>query len=35
MRALKVMVLSVVVTAYVTAGLEPPVARLAQLLRPR
>jgi hypothetical protein len=24
-----------VVTAYVTAGLEPPVARLAQLLRPR
>jgi len=35
MRALKVMVLSVVVTAYVTAGMEPPVARLAQLLRPR
>jgi TetR/AcrR family transcriptional repressor of bet genes len=35
MRALTVMVLSVVVTAYVTAGQEPPVARLAQLLRPR
>ncbi len=34
-QALKVMVLSVVVTAYVTAGQQPPVARLAQLLRPR
>ncbi|MGD1053044.1 MAG: TetR family transcriptional regulator [Candidatus Dormibacteria bacterium] len=34
-RALTVMVLSVVVTAYVTAGQEPPVAGLAQLLRTR
>jgi hypothetical protein len=34
-QALKVMVLSVIVTAYVTAGQDPPVARLAQLLRPR
>ena len=34
-QALTVMVLSLVVTAYVTAGQEPPVARLAQLLRPR
>jgi AcrR family transcriptional regulator len=34
-QALKVMVLSVVVTAYVTAGQAPPIARLAQLLRPR
>lgn len=34
-QALKVMVLSVVVTAHVTAGQEPPIARLAQLLRPR
>ena len=34
-QALKVMVLSLVVAAYVTAAQEPPVARLAQLLRPR
>jgi TetR/AcrR family transcriptional repressor of bet genes len=34
-QALKVMVLSVVVTAHVTAGQDPPVARLAQLLRAR
>jgi len=34
-QALKVMVLALVVTAYVTAGQEPPVARLGQLLRPR
>ena len=34
-QALKVMVLAVVVTAYVTAGQTPPVARLAELLRPR
>ena len=34
-RALTVMVLSIVVTAYVTAGQEPPVAGLAQLLRTR
>jgi TetR/AcrR family transcriptional repressor of bet genes len=34
-QALKVMVLSLVVTAHVTAGQEPPVARLAQLLRTR
>ncbi|HKR99496.1 MAG TPA: TetR/AcrR family transcriptional regulator [Candidatus Dormibacteraeota bacterium] len=31
-HALKVLLLSVVVTAYVTAGQEPPVARLAELL---
>jgi len=31
-QALKVLLLSVVVTAYVTAGQEPPVARLSQLL---
>jgi len=34
-RALKVMLLSLVVAAHVTAGQEPPVARLAHLLRPR
>ena len=34
-RALKVMLLSLVVAAHVTAGQEPPVARLAGLLRPR
>jgi AcrR family transcriptional regulator len=34
-RALKVMLLSLVVAAHVTAGQEPPVARLANLLRPR
>ena len=34
-EALKVMILSLVVTAHVTAGQEPPVARLAHLLRPR
>lgn len=34
-QALKVMLLSVVVTAHVTAGEEPPVARLAELARPR
>jgi AcrR family transcriptional regulator len=32
-RALKVMLLSLVVTAHVTAGQEPPIARLAELLR--
>lgn len=32
-QALKVLLLSVVVTAYVTAGQEPPVARLSQLLQ--
>lgn len=31
-QALKVLLLSVVVTAYVTAGQEPPVARLSQLI---
>ena len=31
-EALKVLLLSVVVTAYVTAGMEPPIARLSQLL---
>jgi AcrR family transcriptional regulator len=31
-RALKVLLLSLVVTAYVTAGLEPPVARLGEML---
>ena len=31
-QALKVLLLSLVVTAYVTAGQEPPVARLSQLL---
>jgi AcrR family transcriptional regulator len=34
-RALKVMLLSLVATAYVTAGQDPPLARLSQLLRPR
>jgi AcrR family transcriptional regulator len=34
-EALKVMILSLVVAAHVTAGEEPPVARLAHLLRPR
>lgn len=34
-RALKVMLLSLVVAAHVTAGQEPPVTRLAALLRPR
>jgi AcrR family transcriptional regulator len=34
-QALKAMLLSLVVTAHVTAGQEPPVARLAQLLRGR
>ena len=34
-RALKVMLLSLVVAAHVTAGQEPPVARLSELLRPR
>ena len=34
-QALKVMVLAVVVTAHVIAGQEPPIARLAQLVRPR
>ncbi|MGO8686619.1 MAG: TetR/AcrR family transcriptional regulator [Candidatus Dormibacteria bacterium] len=34
-EALKVMILSLVVTAHVTAGQEPPVSRLARLLRPR
>jgi AcrR family transcriptional regulator len=34
-QALKVMLLSLVVTAYVTAGQEPPLARLTQLARPR
>jgi AcrR family transcriptional regulator len=34
-QALKVMILSLVVTAHVTAGQEPPIARLAHLLRPR
>ncbi|MGA2283338.1 MAG: TetR/AcrR family transcriptional regulator [Candidatus Dormibacteria bacterium] len=34
-EALKVMILSLVVTAHVTARQEPPIARLAQLLRPR
>ena len=31
-QALKVLLLSLVVTAYVTAGMEPPVGRLSQLL---
>lgn len=31
-RALKVLVLSLVVTAYVTAGQEPPIARLGEML---
>lgn len=31
-RALKVLLLSLVVTAYVTAGLEPPIARLGEML---
>ena len=31
-HALKVLVLSLVVTAYVTAGQEPPIARLAEML---
>ena len=31
-HALKVLLLSLVVTAYVTAGMEPPVARLRELL---
>jgi AcrR family transcriptional regulator len=34
-RALKVMLLSLVVAAHVTAGQEPPVTQLAGLLRPR
>jgi len=34
-QAVKVMVLSLVVAAHVTAGQEPLIARLAQLLRPR
>ena len=34
-QALKVLLLSLVVTAYVTAGMEPPVARLSQLLSAR
>ena len=34
-RALKVMLLSLVVAAHVTAGQAPPLARLDQLLRPR
>jgi len=34
-RALKVMVLSMVVTAHVTAGQPPPIARLSELLEPR
>lgn len=32
-QALKVLLLSVVVTAYVTAGQEPPVGRLSQLMQ--
>lgn len=32
-QALKVLLLSVVVTAYVTAGQEPPIARLSQLMQ--
>jgi TetR/AcrR family transcriptional repressor of bet genes len=34
-QALKVLLLSVVVTAYVTAGQEPPLSRLSQLLTTR
>ena len=30
--ALKVLLLSLVVTAYVTAGQEPPIARLGEML---
>jgi AcrR family transcriptional regulator len=35
LRALEVLVLSLVVTAYVTAGQEPPIARLGQILSRR